>query len=396
MNTTNRLFALFFIISGIIYSAASYSREKQNNTKEQLPSKNYLYKDALTFAQTNEDDRRSTILVLDIFENRISGVNLSHLNNNYSENIFDVVAGVGWEEVKEIAKKAKNTKTTFKEEVISIAQLIGVGPSGLSHIAAGTNYPEHGKETGMNNGAFLFPKFSAASGPMGSVSADSGILLDYEAEVCARFDREIRSTDDFESARKGFFLCGDFSDRATLMRNINLKNPYSGDGFPDAKSGIGRFPTGPFLVVPKDWKKFLAHLKFNTLVNNEPRQKVNASDMIKDLKTIVLESLAEGSTRTWLFEQARVHMIQGQVIGTEMAILTGTGDGVVFQEPSQDLINQLVAAKNRSQELSIINAYIESEIKLDKYLQPDDTVIYTSNFLGKIETKVTSALKEKI
>jgi len=342
------------------------------------------YADGLTFAQVNEENRLSTLLVTGMGDTHVQGIDLSRISNHYAQDVFDVVNGLTWDQVERIARAGQGVRSFPKVD------LVGVGPRGLAHIAAGTNYPEHGKETGMDEDAFLFPKFSQATGPAGYAETGPGVLLDYEAEVCARFDRPVRTMADFEEAKKGFFLCGDFSDRATLFRGINLKNPYSGDGFPDAKSGPGRFPTSQFLVVPRDWEAFLAQVNFKTYVDGEKRQDVNASDMIKNLRTIVKETLAEGSTRTWSYASGRVPMVQRSTIGTESAVLTGTGDGVVFRAPSPELIGKLMAAPNRKRELEIIDAYVEEEDATRKYLQIGNTVRYTSNYLGWIDTRVVS------
>lgn len=340
--------------------------------------------DALTFAQVDDGGRIATILVLRVGAESVQGIDLSARTHHYASDAFDVVGGLAWDEVARIAAAAEGVQT------FPMTRLVGVGPRGLAHIAAGTNYPEHGKETGMDQGAFLFPKFSQATGPADRVEAAPGVLLDYEAEICARFDREIRTVADFESARKGFFLCGDFSDRAALFRGIDLEDPYSGDGFADAKSGPGRFPTGPFLVVPRDWEGFLETLDFQTIVDGEKRQDVRASDMIKDLRTIVAETLAEGSTRTWSYDAGRVPMIRRTAIGTESAVLTGTGDGVVFREPDPALIEELMASRDRDHQLDVIGKYIAAEEASRKYLQPGNLVRYTSNHLGTIETRVVS------
>lgn len=377
-------YAAVLAVSGILAGPAACVATTGANARSGQSESGAVFEDALTFAQVDDEDRISTILIVGISDDHVQGINLSGISNHYAQDAFDVVNGLTWEKVERIARAKKSLQS------FAVTQLVGVGPRGLAHIAAGTNYPEHGKETGMDEDAFLFPKFSQATGPRGHVATAPGILLDYEAEVCARFDREIRTLADFDAAKKGFFLCGDFSDRAALFREINLKNPYSGDGFPDAKSGPGRFPAGPFLVVPKNWEAFLDRLNFKTFVDGEKRQDVNASNMIKDLRTIVKETLAEGSTRTWSYASGRVHMIQRSAIGTESAVLTGTGDGVVFREPSPELIKELMEAPDRSHELEIIGRFVDEEDAKRKYLQVGSTVRHTSNYLGWIDTQVVS------
>lgn len=337
---------------------------------------------AHTFAQAHQGKQTATLLIVELSTDAVRAVDLSAINGHYSRDAFDVIGNFTSAELDGYASGTRHARS------IPIDQLIGVGPRGLAHIAAGTNYPEHGKETGMDEGAFLFPKLSPAQGPRTEVATSPGTLLDYEVEVCARFDREIRSLADFDAARKGLFLCGDFSDRATLFRNINLANPYSGDGFADAKSGADRFPVGPFLVVPRDWKQFLSSVTITTYVQGNLRQNANAGDMIKDLRSIAEQTLAEAGTRTWSYQSRRIPMVRRTAIATDSAILTGTAEGVVFREPSPELIEEITAAKTRDRQLKIIDRYISEQAANRIYLQPGDRVRHESNYLGWIDTTV--------
>ena len=336
---------------------------------------------AHTFAQTRRGDALHTLFVLALSGDKVTVVDLSKLSGLHGADAFDVVKRFSVAQLDAIARQPERTYT------VRIDQLTGAGPRGVAQIAAGTNYPEHGKEVGVD-GTFLFPKLSAAGGPRASVAAAPGALLDYEVEVCARFDRELRSVSDFDDARKGLFICGDFSDRATLVRNLNLKNILSGDGFPDAKSGADRFPAGPFLVVPRDWKAFMNELVIETWVDGGRRQHVRAADMIKDLRAIVKETLDEAATRTWSYQGGRIPMVDRAAIGTDSAILSGTGDGVIFQQPGPDVIKPLMQAKDRAQQLAVIDAYLAGEAAKRIYLQPGNKVDYTSNYLGAIHSKV--------
>jgi 2-keto-4-pentenoate hydratase/2-oxohepta-3-ene-1,7-dioic acid hydratase in catechol pathway len=343
---------------------------------------------AHTFAQVRKGNVVSTLLVTALSETSVTAIDLSELSGLHSADAFDVISRFSLARLDALAGQPSRT------QVHPLARLMGVGPRGVAHIAAGTNYPEHGKEVGVDE-AFLFPKISPASGPVSKIIAATDALMDYEVEVCARFDRELRSAADFDEARKGFFICGDFSDRAALVRNINLKDITSGDGFPDAKSGSDRFPVGPFLVVPKDWKTFLAGVVIETHVDGDRRQQANAGDMIKDLRLIVRETLDQATTRTWSYQGGRIPMVNRQAIDTGSAVLTGTGDGVVFKEPGPEVINELMAARSRDQQLSVIEAYLAAEQEKGIYLRPGNTVRYSSNYLGSIETEVVSVSSAK-
>jgi 2-keto-4-pentenoate hydratase/2-oxohepta-3-ene-1,7-dioic acid hydratase in catechol pathway len=342
---------------------------------------------AHTFAQLRQDagtSGPSTLLVLSLAREGVSAIDLSALSGLHGLDAFDVVKRFDSAALDALARQPQRARR------YPWSRLLGAGPRGLAHVAAGTNYPAHGEETGVE-GAFLFPKLAPASGPRMTVATAPGVLLDYEVEVCARFDRELRSMADFEAARKGLFLCGDFTDRATLVRNIDLRNIASGDGFADAKSGADRFPTGPFLVVPRDWKAFLAEVTIATHVDGRPRQGARAADMIKDLPAIVRETLQEAGARTWSYRGGRIPMVERAAIGTESAVLTGTGDGVVFREPGAAVMKEVMTARDRAAQLAVIERYLAGEAARRIYLQPGNRVRHSSNYLGWIEAGVVAA-----
>ena len=338
---------------------------------------------AHTFAQVRDKDSTRTLFVVALRDKDVSAVDLSALSGSSSPDAFDVVNRFTPAALDALARDPALRRS------YPLVRLLGVGPRGVAHIAAGTNYPAHGEETGVD-GAFLFPKIAPSGGPRSTVVAAPGALLDYEVEVCVRFDRELRSLDDFDAARKGFFVCGDYSDRATLMRRINLKNILSGDGFPDAKSGPDRFPTGPLLVVPRDWQAFMRELTIETWVNGERRQQARARDMLKDLRAIVTETLDEAAARTWSYGAGRIPIVARPAIGTESAVLTGTGEGVVFKEPGPEVVAPLMQTADRGKQLSIIDDYIGTLAAKRIYLQPGNRVRYTGTYLGAIESRVVA------
>ena len=342
---------------------------------------------AHTFAQISTANGVSTLLVLSLSHSHATAIDLSALVALHSRDAFDVISRFDAATLDALARQGQRAKRYLS------ASLLGVGPRGLAHIAAGTNYPAHGAETGVDE-AFLFPKLSQAGAPRTTVATAPGELLDYEVEICARFDRELRSMQDFDAARKGLFLCGDFTDRAALVRNIDLKNITSGDGFADAKSGPDRFPAGPFLVVPRDWKAFLANVTIATHVNGQPRQAARAGDMIKDLPAIVKEALERGATRSWSYAGARIPMLARAAIGTDSAVLTGTGDGVVFRAPGPDVMQQVMSAKDRATQLAAIERYLATQAQQRIYLQPGDRVRHASNYLGWIGARVVERGKD--
>ncbi|WP_236478121.1 hypothetical protein, partial [Escherichia coli] len=80
-----------------------------------------------------------------------------------------------------------------------------------------------------------------------------------------------------------------------------------------------------------------------------------------------------------------------KAIGTESAVLTGTGDGVVFQEPAPDVIEAVMGAKDRATQLAQIERYLAGEAARRIYLQPGNRVLHSSNYLGWIDATVVAA-----
>lgn len=113
--------------------------------------------------------------------------------------------------------------------------------------------------------------------------------------------------------------------------------------------------------------------------------------MLKDLRAIVGEALEGAQTRTWLFQDGRIPMLGRAAIETGSAVLTGTGEGVVFKKPGAAVMKSVMQAKGRPGQLAALDRYVKDEIGKRIYLQPGDKVVYGSNYLGTIDTSVVAA-----
>ncbi|WP_306252871.1 fumarylacetoacetate hydrolase family protein [Parvularcula sp. IMCC14364] len=221
---------------------------------------------AITLAQyETEAGAIGTLLVTDFDGQSVRGIALTALGAPLTTDPFEAFAAVDLENLSLPASGV------FEMTVLSINDVLPSGPRGNRHIGIGTNFPEHAEES-SSDGVFNFPKFGAATPARTRVSAPADGLLDYEVELCVRFDRPIRSLADFDAAVKGLFLCADFTDRIALVQLADPDNLDSGYGFSDAKSGEGFFPTGPFLVIPKDLAAFVKETRMTTTYNGAPRQ----------------------------------------------------------------------------------------------------------------------------
>lgn len=340
--------------------------------------------DALTLAQIEYKQRIHTILVIKEEGEQMEGIDLSEHYKSVPPNPLDLVAEVGAASIRTIYKERKDLRKTFDKRHFIVSP-------GLSsaHVAAGTNYSAHGEEAGIDS-TFLFPKFAQPSRFDAAVLTSPAMLLDYEVELCATFHHDISSLEEFNQAVKGFFLCGDFTDRALLLRNINVDDVASGRGFTDAKSGNNRFPVGLYVVVPRDWSDFVNSVNLTLKVNGELRQNASASKMLKKLDGLVQMSLKEANdTNRWIYQGKPAFLMDGQVIRKGQSILTGTPEGVVVRAPS--LSYKIMKGTQWFFTLSfldespvdyVLEQYIEESFEKRIFLQAGDVVEMQGTFLG--------------
>ncbi|WOJ92217.1 fumarylacetoacetate hydrolase family protein [Congregibacter variabilis] len=345
---------------------------------------------ALTLAQyTAANGDIVTLLVEAIDGSKVSGVTLTDLGAAQVSDPFTALASINKDQLASVSS------STIKRHVIDIAALRPSGPPGKRHIGIGTNFPEHAAEASSNS-VFNFPKFGAATPARTTVPAPADGLLDYEVELCMRFDRPIESLKDFEAAVKGVFLCADFTDRVALLKLADADNLDSGYGFSDAKSGPGFFPTGPFLVIPKDWKAFVAGTRMMTYVNGEARQDARGSEMILDFRELTEKVLGDMSAPRFYYDDAFYKLTPNQRIDRDMTLMSGTSEGVIFTPPSRhDYIEIILAYLLKGGPFSedslmdtAIPVFIGNEQASGHFLKPDDIVSYRASQLGDIVVEV--------
>ena len=345
---------------------------------------------ALTLAQANKQgsEHLSTLLVLEEKGTTLKAFDLSEHYNSYPEDPLDIVSSKGYEEILSVVDSSK--LKTYQLDELKLSPVIGT-----QHIAAGTNYRAHQEETNIHSG-FLFPKISKPTPFSSQVKTSPDVLLDYEVELCVRFQERVMSKENFDRVVKGFFLCGDMSDRALLLRTIDVDNQASGIGFTDAKSGDDRFPIGPYTVVPKNWQNFIGSVELSTEVNGVQRQKSNASKMIKKTDTLVEDVLRTGANKNWLYGDRSIPLIDNAFIEKGSVILTGTPEGVIFQ--SITLTKKIMWGAQWALSFSFLDSSavqyvlekaIESGFESGRYLQPGDSVKLSGTFLGSINLIVT-------
>ena len=250
---------------------------------------------AITLAQFRAPNGRThTLLVLARGGESVTGIDLAELGAPATADPFAALAAVN------LAPVLAGRAGTIPKVTIAIGDLLPSGPAGTRQIGTGTNFPEHAEEAESGT-VFQFPKFGPATSARTRVQAPEGILLDYEVEICVRFDRTLRTVEDFDLAVKAFFLCGDFTNRNALINLADPDNLDSGRGFSDAKSGPDFFPTGPFLVIPRDWKAFVANIRMTTAINDAPRQDARGSEMTLDFRELALKAFTDMTKSRFLY-----------------------------------------------------------------------------------------------
>jgi 2-keto-4-pentenoate hydratase/2-oxohepta-3-ene-1,7-dioic acid hydratase in catechol pathway len=340
-------------------------------------------RDALTLAQVTHNEQVHTLLVFGDRGDEVIGADLSAAYDLAEQNPMVLVARIGVDTIRQDVIDGKLQPQRYEESRLIVPRGIG----GVQ-VAAGANYAEHGEEAGVDE-VFLFPKASPPSHFNGNVATRTGELLDYEAEVCVRFDRNLSSMADFEAALKGFFLCADFTERATLMRHLDPDDVTSGAGFPEGKSGADRFPVGPFIVVPDHWQAWTKQAEIRLSVNGEERQRAVADEMILKIDQLVEKALREGRERVWSRDGEHLPLLVDSRIDVTQAVATGTPGGVVFREPGTgaivwSLLKWIFTLSFIDNTLvnNVIEDYVMEAIEAGNFLQPGDIVEISGTGLG--------------
>jgi 2,4-diketo-3-deoxy-L-fuconate hydrolase len=343
--------------------------------------------DALTLSRVQKNGKIHTIAVLQDDGDKLTGVDISLELNRYDSNSFDVIKNLAFEEVVKLVRGSSSKLTVNYNDLLpSVA--------GDEHLAIGINYAEHGKETGQVK-PFMFPKLVKTDPVIHQLNYTKGWLLDHEVELGIVFPYKISSIMALDKSLIGFVVVNDFTDRATLMRKMDSQDVAGGKGFPDAKSKKGFLPTGPYLVIPRDWRLFVQELQLKLTVNGQVRQNGNARDMVWNIKKIIEKSLAvKGESKSY-YHDKMVKLFEGDGIPPNSIVITGTPAGVVFNAPTTGFIigrvtkyiftGQFLSSKMHPY---ILKEYLKKELKNPRYLKPGDHVETSITYLGTIKTEV--------
>jgi len=300
--------------------------------------------DALTFART----ARGLILVTRHEGDALIGVNLTKLFGE--EKTADLIAFVtDLDQATLPDVNAVGERFPLKELMIPLSYHY---PS----VAAGTNFKEHAEEIYSDDPPFLFPKLSEASPWNGAVPFVS--RLDFEAELCMFPLADVESADSLPDF--GMVLCNDFTDRWTLLKELDLGGPLGRTGFASGKGCEECLPTGYLVVIPRA-PDFYLSLNVSLYVNDELRQQFRMADVILPIEEIVFQAFRNRHAEYWKGDEP-VALLPHGYIPRGTLLMTGTAAGVLFKPAN--IWNQAF------------------------YLQAGDVVRTEATYLGHLENTV--------
>ena len=297
---------------------------------------------ALTFARTNSLLIRVTRHTGDAVE----GIDISAALGEDSD-LIEAYARLGYEGLATVPGA---------EVTVPVTALTMPVDFHYPHVAAGTNYSEHAEEVYLDDPPFQFPKLARASAWNAPVKFHP--RLDFEAELAMVPLDDIDSPDD--PVDFALVLANDFTDRWTLVRQLDLGAPMGTTGFAASKGRASFLPTGYLFVIPRS-AAFYKSITLELSVNGEARQRFSADEMILKINDIVRQAFAQ-SDRTFFDGDEPVRLLPQGRIPRGTLILTGTAAGVLFKPVN--LWNQ------------------------GFYLARDDRVITRATFLGHLDNQI--------
>ena len=131
------------------------------------------------------------------------------------------------------------------------------------------------------------------------------------------------------TARLGYLLCGDLTDRWVLVKELDLEGVMGRTGFPLAKGGDSRLPVGALLVIPDD-ENFYRKLQLSLYLNHQLRQQSLAEKMVWSPSQILAKTLADCESPYQAGEDI-IHIADCEHIPAGTLVLTGTPEGVMFK-----------------------------------------------------------------
>lgn len=344
--------------------------------------------EGLTLAQIQKKETQVLVVLRDQLE-QIDAINISQLTS-VNGSIIEVYNKLGAKKIIELVNQYSKGEVTRYH----YSELLSPAGKGKHHIALGLNYKKHADEVRTEDEPFLFLKTISATRDQDLITSKE-TLLDYEVELCARPLQVITQPNKLTEEKFAYFLCGDFTDRAALLLQMDVDNVQSGKGFSSAKSVSGYFPTGPFLVIPNNAEKFLKNIALSLYRNERLVQHANVLEMTWDIQQAIKQLFEHHLQKKPTHAKASQWLPDGKLT-SDITLLTGTPSGVIMRPPSfwfkftggikYFLGYQKSIHKNVKD--AVIAQYVQYLLEEKSFLQPGENIVLRANYLGSISFQV--------
>jgi len=337
--------------------------------------------EALTFARYMVGTEPHLLLVNSFSAGKVSGVDVQKVLPGAASDPVSLFNTLGYESLQNLTGPLTN---------VDVGELILPFLGTNNQAAVGINYRAHAEETSVKD-SFMFPKRTDATRHNATVAARDG-LLDYEIELGFVLLRDLPPNT--LPKNMGLVLASDYTDRASLMRHVNLLDVNSGDGFTTGKSQPGFMPLGNLFVIPMDYLAFYPSLKLELWSNGEKRQEAHPNEMNWDIRRMVAETFArEGRAWAWRDTTVSLPFKNGQ-IPERTIFLSGTPGGVIYRKPTPRQIflgfSELFFSLNWLHLQTIVEPYLREEYDGQRYLKQGDLVQMKADRLGTMSNTIVA------
>tara|TARA_R110002124_G_scaffold14537_2_gene64565 strand:+ start:274 stop:1320 length:1047 start_codon:yes stop_codon:yes gene_type:complete len=341
--------------------------------------------DALTFARTRDGAGHRLILVSKYAGDAVTGVDLTTALGPDCDDPVTAYVTHGYEGIRRASSGAPDITVPLDALALPVALT-------ASHIAVGTNFPEHAKESTVTDGPFLFPKEVEPTLFNAPIPAGDA-LLDYEVELCfvALSDTDISKPVEC----MGIILCNDVTDRATLMRHINPRNITSGQGFTTGKSAPAYLPVGNLFIIPFDLRAFITGVELRLTRNGVVKQAARQAEAIWGFDQLLSET-RKRQDLSWDHRGRTVRLaVDAGVIPARTGILAGTPDGTIFKGLNKSaiplgLFDWLLGGWSKPVTHWIVERHIAQEQRAKTYLQAGERISISVEHLGELRNVITA------
>ncbi len=114
--------------------------------------------------------------------------------------------------------------------------------------------------------------------------------------------------------------------------------------------------------------------------------------MILDFEAIVAKALADSHRRNYSYRNEPATLLDGEVIPRGAAVMSGTGEGVLFMPPMLEdkiggVLDHILLGRflqGKSLFASVVNRFIRNELIAGRYLHAGDRVEHLSSSMGTL------------